>query len=153
MTRVAKPILVLFVFTCLLISAALLRSSIQAQERASGIVAQQYSGACQVMKVGVDGTVSYDDTPLAICHLHIISDEMLKAEFPDVRLGRGKWTPVTLKLVTDKPRLVWTAVVGTDTYTATAIPYSDKAYIFRLEITNNEKLLAGAQQFYAINPK
>lgn len=129
-----------------------LRSAVD-KKKGSGIAAGQYTGASQLMIIGSDGAVGYDDTPLAISHLEITADDTLKAQFPDKKLGRGKVNTVTLKLSTNEPRAVWTAVIGKDTYKATAIPYSPKAYVFRLEITNNGKLIAGAQQFYAIEPK
>lgn len=129
-----------------------LRSAVD-KKKGSGIAAGQYTGASQLMIIGSDGAVGYDDTPLAISHLEITADDTLKAEFPDKKLGRGKVNTVTLRLSTNESRAVWTAVIGEDTYKATAIPYSPKAYVFRLEITNNGKLVAGAQQFYAIEPK
>jgi hypothetical protein len=123
------------------------------KENGCGIAAGNYTGASQVMIVSRAGVVTYDDTPMSICHLEMAADDTLKADFPDKKLGRGKSDTVTLRLAIKEPRMVWTEVIGSDTYTATAIPYSAKAYIFRLEITNNGKLVAGAQQFYAIEPK
>ena len=123
------------------------------KEDGSGLAVGKYSGACQLMIIGRDGVVSYDDTPLGICHVEITADEILKADFPDKKLGRGRWDNVTLRLSSKEPRAVWTAVIQNDIYKATAIPYSPKAYVFRLEITNNGKLIAGAQQFYAIEGK
>jgi hypothetical protein len=115
------------------------------------IAAGQYSGACQVMKIGPDGAVSYDDTPLAISHVEITADGMLQAEFPDSTLGRGKWHTLTLKKVSTQPRVVWSAVSGDKTYQATAIPFSPRAYVFRLEVRRNGRLISGAQQFYAVD--
>jgi hypothetical protein len=119
----------------------------------SGLSPGLYSGASQLMIIAANGVVTYDDTPLNICHLEITADDKLKATFPDKKLGRGKWHDVTLKLTSKEPRATWTALVKDDTYKATAIPYSPKAYLFRLEITNKGKLIAGAQQFYSIEPK
>jgi len=118
-----------------------------------GLGAGQYSGASQLMIVAEDGVVTYDDSPLGICQVEIMRNGTLKAGFPDKDLGRGKWHTVTLNLSTNEPRTVWTTVIKDDTYKVTAIPFSPNAYVFRLEIRNNDKLVAGAQQFYAIEPK
>ena len=153
MTRIATSIHAVAA-EIFLMSAVLFSSHLAVgKENGSRLAAGRYTGACQVMIIGSDGTVRYDDTPLGICHLEITDGDMLKAEFPDKNLGRGKWNTVTLKLSTNESRVVWTALVRDDTYKVTAIPYSPKAFVFRLEITNNGKLIAGAQQFYSIEPK
>jgi hypothetical protein len=123
------------------------------QENRSGLLAGRYTGACQLMIIGKNGVITYDDGSMNIGHLEITANGSLNAEFPDKKLGRGKWNDVTLNLSNTKRCAVWTRVIKNDTYKVTAIPYSSSAYVFRLEIINNGKLIAGAQQFYAICAK
>ena len=123
------------------------------EDNPRGFVAGHYTGASQLMIIGRDGVVTYDDTPLAICHVEVIDDDILKAAFPDKTLGRGKSHIVTLRRSTNKPRQAWTTVMQGDMYKVTAIPYSPDAYVLRVEISTAGKLVAGAQQFYALEPK
>jgi RNA polymerase sigma factor (sigma-70 family) len=117
----------------------------------SGLPVGQYTGACQVMEIAQNGTVSYPDAPPpAICHIEIKTNGELIVEFPDKKLGRGQWDAITLKLAASEPRARWNAMHNGDTYQVTAIPYGVGAYIFRLEIFTKGKLVAGAQQFYAL---
>ena len=130
----------------------------RSHETRSGLAPGQYTGANQPMIIGNDGRVTYSDTPgMGICHLEITEDDRIKVKFPDTKFARGKSETMTLKLSAElsnkERRSVWTAVVGDVTYKATAVPYSPKAYVFRLEVIANGKLSAGAQQFYALEQK
>jgi hypothetical protein len=110
-----------------------------------------YTGAGQVMAIDAKGVITYPDSPgPVICHIELLEDGGLKAEFPDKELGRGKWHTVTMKLSAKEPFTVWTATMKGDTYKVTSMPYSPEAHIFRLEILTDGKLVAGAQQFFAI---
>jgi RNA polymerase sigma factor (sigma-70 family) len=116
-----------------------------------GVTPGQYTGACQVMVIAANGVVSYPDAPgPGISHIEIKAGGVLIAYFPDKKLGWGKRDTVTLKRSGKLPREVWTYTVKGGTYKATAIPYSPEMYMFRLEILTDGKLVAGAQQFYAI---
>ena len=118
----------------------------------TGVMAGQYTGASQVMQIATDGTVSYSDRPQGICHLTVREDDRLTASF----LGEnGIPTDVTLPLVTTaaQHRASWSAEFDGHTLRATAIPYSDNVYVFRLEKLLNGKLIEGSQEFYGIPQK
>lgn len=122
-------------------------------EKKVEIEAGTYTGACQVMTIGPDGVVSYDDTPLGISHLEITADDRLKVMFPDRTLGRGKWHARTLTKVSDEPHAAWSTIIDDITYKATAIPFSPRMYVFHLEVTEHGRLIAGAKEFYAVDLK
>lgn len=118
----------------------------------TGIVAGSYTGASQPMQIAEDGTISYADRPHGICHLSVSDDNRLTAAFRD---ARGMPTEITLTLVTTaaEQRASWSAEVDGHTLRATAIPYSDNVYVFRLEKLRDGKLIEGEEQFYAIDQK
>jgi RNA polymerase sigma factor (sigma-70 family) len=121
------------------------------KDNQSALPVGSYTGACQVMTIDENGVVSYPDVPPpGICHMKIKANGVLVAEFPDKELGRGEWHTITLKLSTIEPRPRWNTTHNGDTYQVTAIPFSPEAYIFRLEIFTKGKLVAGAQQFFAL---
>jgi RNA polymerase sigma factor (sigma-70 family) len=123
------------------------------KETSSGLTPGHYTGAMQLMLIDSKEVVRYDDNH-SISHIEITTEDNLKAYFPDKKLGRGKTHFVDLKrspqLSAMKRRSVWSTEIDGDTYEATAIPFSPEAYVFRLEILHDGKLIAGAQEFYAI---
>jgi len=115
-----------------------------------GLPPGDYTGAGQVMEIGADGKSCYDDN-LSICHIEIKPDGSLEACFPGSVGNDG--VHLQLEAVEPEaraPRVRWTAVLQGNTYTAFAIPFSEEAYVLRLEVLRDGKLIAGAQQFYAI---
>lgn len=125
----------------------------RATPRTSGLRPGRYTGASQLMLVNDDGGVTFDDTPPGIAHLEITEADELRASFPDVALRRGKWHDRTLELSTTEPRVTWEASDGDETFRAIAVPYSERAYLVRLEVRRGEKLVAGARQFYALEKR
>ena len=118
----------------------------------TGVVAGSYTGASRPMRIAADGTVSYSDQPPGICHLTVLDDNRLTATFRD---ERGVPAEMTLQLVTTaaQHRASWADEVDGYGVRATAIPYSDNVYVFRLEKYVGGKLTAGEEQFYAIDQK
>lgn len=99
----------------------------------------------------------YDDS-LNICHMQIEADGSLKADFPD-SARPSQFREIHLQFSGSQPRPqdvwadrrdVWIARLKDKTYRAIAIPFSTELYLFRLEIRQNEKLIAGVEQFYGI---
>ena len=105
----------------------------------------EYTGAGQNMVIGPDGSASYRDN-LGIRHITIEADDSLLADFP----SKNTFMEVHLQLSAMQPRATWTARAEDTTYKVTAIPFSEEAYVFRLEVLRGGKLIAGAQEFYAI---
>ncbi|WP_442508634.1 WD40 repeat domain-containing protein [Novipirellula sp. SH528] len=118
----------------------------------TGIVAGSYAGASQQMKIADDRTITYSDRPHGICHLSVLDDNRLTSAFRD---SRGMPTEITLPLVSRaaEQRACWSAKIDGHTLRATAIPYSDTVYVFRLEKYLDDKLVEGEEQFYAIDQK
>lgn len=121
-------------------------------QRGTGIVAGNYAGASQRMQIANDGTISYNDRPHGICHVAVLEDDRLTATFRD---ARGMPTEITLPLVTTaaEQRAFWSVEIDGHTLRATAIPFSDNVYVFRLEKYLDDKLIEGEEQFYAIDQK
>ncbi len=121
-------------------------------QRTTGVVAGQYTGAQQAMRIAADGAITYSDRPQGICHIEVLEDDRLKATFKD---SRGEPQIVTLPLVTpaNKGRASWSAEIDGYTLRATAIPYSSNVYVFRLEKLLDGKLTEGTQEFYGIEQK
>jgi hypothetical protein len=113
----------------------------------SGLPHGAYTGAEQVMTIGADGKPSYPDH-LSICHIRVLANDRLQADFPS---STGIPEGVELQLSATEPRATWTARLHGNTYQAIAIPFSSEAYVFRLEILREGKLIGGAQQFHAIS--
>jgi hypothetical protein len=111
----------------------------------SGLPPGIYGGAGQEMIIGSDGKVSFRDN-LGIRSIKIEPDDSLKADFP----SKNTFMEIHLQLSGMEPRATWTARAEDTTYKVTAVPFSEEAYVFRLEILRGGKLIGGEQQFYAI---
>jgi hypothetical protein len=112
----------------------------------SGLTLGPYTGAELVMTIGTDGKPYFADS-LNICHIEILAADRLRADFTG---STGIPEGVELQLSATEPRVAWTASLHGNTYKAIAIPFSPEAYVFRLEILRDGKLIGGAQQFFAI---
>lgn len=117
----------------------------------SGFAEGSYTGASQLMQIAEDGTISFDDNPMGICHLDVTDEDRLRVGFPDPELGRGRTRVRTLDLVAAEPRLTWERQSEDVTYRATATPFSPKAYVVRIEVIRDDKVIAGSQQFFALD--
>lgn len=105
-----------------------------------------YTGAGQVMIVALNKKIQFGDN-LGIHHIRIHPDGTLSANFP------GKVNPLHLQITRHKPRLVWETIDGGKLHRVTAIPFTPQLYAFRLEVLEDEKLIGGTQQFFAIPKK
>jgi len=111
----------------------------------SGLPAGEYFGANEEMIIGADGHVTFRDN-LGICSIKIEADDSLDADFPT----KDTFKTTHLRLSAKEPRAMWTARAKDTTYKVTAIPFSEEAYVFRLEMLRGGKLIGGAQQFCPI---
>jgi hypothetical protein len=119
--------------------------------------AGHFTGASQRM-ILVDGNKPRYDDNLNICHIQIEADGSLKADFPDLSRP-SRLREIHLQFSANQPRPkdpwadrrdTWTSRSDEKTYRAIAIPFSAELHLIRLEILQNEKLIGGAEQFYAI---
>lgn len=111
----------------------------------SGLPPGEYFGAHQDMIIGAGGHVSFRDN-LGICSIKIEADDSLRADFGST----NTFKTIHLQLSAMEPRATWTARAEDTTYKVTAIPFSEEAYVFRLEILRGGNLIGGAQQFHSI---
>jgi hypothetical protein len=99
------------------------------------------------MVIGNDKVVRYEDN-LILDSFEIKPDGSLETIFPT---ETGKQLTILLKpAAKENARATWKAHDGARIYKATAVPYSEETFCFRLEVLRDTNLVAGAQVFCGV---
>ncbi|MDA1049938.1 MAG: TIGR03067 domain-containing protein [Planctomycetota bacterium] len=108
-----------------------------------------FGGFAQLMQINPDNSITYNDAK-GLCQMTLFADDRLQVAFHN---DNQIWTDVTMPLIQGagrSQRATWSVTSDGYTYQATAMPFSTRGCLFRLEKRRDGKLVDGSQQFFAV---